>query len=109
MPSEEEPVYNTPWDRLTIMEQMNNVFPIESFGDRTLTREPNGKLSIICTVTSKAPGSGLVVAHEQIQNSWQVPPWPEERNPFLSEGPRHQRLGPHPEHELRGPPPACVS
>ena len=109
MPSVEEPVYNTPWDSLTIMEQMNNVVPCESFGDRTLTREPNGKLSIICTVTSRAPDSEMdQVAHEQIQNSWQVPPWPEERNPFLSEGPR-RRLGPHPEHELRGPPPASVS
>ena len=110
MPSNEEPRYTTPWDRLTIMEQMNNVcsgMP-ESFGDRTLTREPNGKLSIICTVTSRAPGSEMdEVAHEQIQNSWQVPPcgWTEEQHPFLSEGPR-RRLGPH---ELRGPPPASVS
>ena len=110
MPSEQEPVYTgTPWDRRTILEQMNNAIPCESFGDRTLTREPNGKLSINCTVTYRVPGSEMdEVAHEQIQNSWQVPPWPEERHPFLSEGPR-RRLGPHPEHELRGPPPAGVS
>jgi hypothetical protein len=94
-----------PWHRLTIFEQMNNVRN-ESFGDRTVTVEPNGKFSIMCTVTSQAPGAvqkelgeGMEIAHDLIQNSWEEQRWPEEHHPCLREGPR-RRLSTH---ELRGP------
>ena len=104
MPSEEEPIHDVPWNRLTMFERMNNVVPQESFGDRTVTREPNGRISIMCTVTSKAPDSeSHEVVHELIQNSWETPHWREECHPFLRDGPR-RRLSPH---ELRGPADEC--
>ena len=89
-----------PWGyRGTTFEQMNNV-QCESFGDRTVTREPNVKFSIICTCTSKAPGSeSLVVEHEFFCNSWETP-HPVAEAELVREGPRPR----FDDHELRGPP-----
>lgn len=68
--------FPTPWHRMTMFEQMNNI-RCDSFGDRTVTREPNGKCSIVCSVamlTSNEPDSQEVeMVHEVIQNSWEAP------------------------------------
>lgn len=64
----------TPWHRLTLFEQMNNV-ESKSYGDHTFARELNGKFSVVCTVTSQAPdgsGSLLEVSHDLIQNAWDM-------------------------------------